>query len=84
MFGKRKPTLKEHGDQALLDLVFKVKDQWQLAQKTQKNVRGLDRTLEMESKLQQAKFEFLFRQARWRKVAGEVVSKEVANRNIFR
>ena len=84
MFGRRKPTLKELGDQAVLDLVYQVRDQWQLAQKTQDNVRGLDSTLEMESKIQQAKFEFLFRQARQRKVAGEAVSKEVANRTVFK
>ena len=84
MFGRKKPTLKQLGDQALLNLVYQVKDKWQMAQKTQDNVRGLDDQLEMESKIQQAKFEFLFRQARQRKVAGEAVSKEAATRNTFR
>lgn len=84
MFGRKKPTLKQLGDQALLDLVYQVKDKWQMAQKTQDNVRGLDDQLEMESKIQQAKFEFLFRRARQRKVAGEAVSKEAATRNTFR
>lgn len=84
MFGRRKPTLREAGDEALLDLIYQVKDKWRSAQKTQANVRGLDQTLEMESKIQQAKFEFLFRQARQRKVAGEAVSKEAATRNTFR
>lgn len=84
MFGRRKPTLREAGDEALLDLIYQVKDKWRSAQKTQANVRGLDQTLEIESKIQQAKFEFLYRQARQRKVASDAVSREVASRNALR
>lgn len=38
----------------------------------------------MESEIQQAKFEFLYRQARQRKVASDAVSREVASRNALR
>lgn len=74
MFKKRAQKIKEAYDQQLLDLIYDVKADWDHARETQLAVyeSDVDNELVMQTKLQEQKFLFLFREARRRQVHGQL------------
>ncbi|RRG09188.1 MAG: DUF2508 family protein [Lactobacillus sp.] len=74
MFKKRARKVKETYDQQLLDLIYAVKADWDHAKETQLAVYESDVNTElvMQTKLQEQKFLYLFREARRRRVHGQL------------
>ncbi|KRM60443.1 hypothetical protein FC26_GL000531 [Paucilactobacillus vaccinostercus DSM 20634] len=74
MFKKRARKVKETYDQQLLDLIYAVKADWDHAKETQLAVYESDVNTElvMQTKLQEQKFLYLFREARRRQVHGQL------------
>lgn len=71
---KRSQKIKEQFDQQLLDLIYDVKADWDHARETQLAVYESDisNELVMQTKLQEQKYLYLFREARRRRVHGQL------------
>ncbi|KRM90450.1 YaaL family protein [Liquorilactobacillus cacaonum] len=74
MFGKKKQKLRNKYDALLLDAIDLAAAQWEHAKQTQRSVREEDSELIAQTKLEGAKYAFLYAEARRRKVRGRVQS----------
>ena len=74
MFGRKRHILRSTYDEFLLDAIDDAKMIWDHARQTEKSVYDADEELTAETKLARAKYEFLYREAKLRKVHGHMQS----------
>lgn len=72
MFGRNKQKLRRTYDDILLADIEQAKADWDSAKLTQQSVYDADDELEAETRLAKARYEFLFREARRRKIKGHL------------
>lgn len=69
MFGRKKAgKLRKEYDQELLALIQRTKQQWDHLKNIESNVFDQDRELMAQAKLEEAKYFYLFKEARTRKI----------------
>ncbi|KRN27417.1 hypothetical protein IV38_GL002069 [Lactobacillus selangorensis] len=76
MFGRHKQKRQVNDDQQLIDLIYRVREQWHQAKRVEENAIQVDNALEMQTALQKNKYQFLYREARRRKADPTLVSNE--------
>lgn len=74
MFGRKKHLLRKAYDGFLLNDIDEAKQNWDHASQTEKAVYDSDNELTAETQLARAKYEFLYREAKRRKVHGHTQS----------
>lgn len=74
MFGRKKHLLRKAYDGFLLNDIDEAKQKWDHASQTEKAVYDADNELTAETQLARAKYEFLYREAKRRKVHGHMQS----------
>ncbi|KRM00232.1 YaaL family protein [Liquorilactobacillus satsumensis] len=74
MFGKKKKRLKVIFDEKLLSAIDIAAAEWEHAKQTQVAVREEDNELSAQTKLAEAKYTFLYMEARRRRVRGHLQS----------
>ncbi|WP_057735858.1 YaaL family protein [Liquorilactobacillus uvarum] len=72
MFGRNKKKLRAVFDDLLLETIDYAAADWESAKQTQQAVREADSELIAQTELAGAKYEFLYLEARRRKVKGHV------------
>ncbi|GAJ25850.1 hypothetical protein JCM15457_751 [Liquorilactobacillus sucicola DSM 21376 = JCM 15457] len=72
MFGRKKKKLRAIYDELLLETIDRAAADWENAKQTQQAVREVDDELIAQTELAGAKYEFLYLEARRRKVRGHV------------
>ncbi|WP_178195814.1 YaaL family protein [Ligilactobacillus sp. Marseille-Q7487] len=72
MFGRNKQKLRLKYDELLLEDIMQATDIWNHAKQTQAAVYELDDELLAQTKLAQAKYQFLYKEARIRRVKGKI------------
>ncbi|MFD1429018.1 MULTISPECIES: YaaL family protein [Lacticaseibacillus] len=78
MFFKAKPAIKENADQALMDAVTDVRGRMAHQRNLLRTFREVDEQTRASLALQEALFDFLYREARVRKVSGAIIQKTAA------
>ena len=78
MFGRKQIKVKEEKDEELMMLVYRVRDQMAAQRKLVATFREVDDQTKSQVALQAALFDFLYRDARTRKIKGEIVAKVAA------
>ncbi|MFD1393464.1 YaaL family protein [Lacticaseibacillus jixianensis] len=77
-FRKRKPSIKNEADRALMEEIYQVRDRMASQRKLMASFREVDEVTKAQLDLQKALFDFLHREARERHVAGEIVAEMAA------
>lgn len=72
MFGRRSHELRSTYDGFLLDAIDDAKRGWDHARQTEEAVYDADEELTAETQFARAKYEFLYREAKRRKVHGRI------------
>lgn len=78
MFGKKKNNLKNKYDEALLADIDQAFSDWTNAKKNQETVFEADEEMVAQTKAAKAQYEFLYREARLRRVKGHVQSSVIS------
>lgn len=76
VFGKKKYRLRRDYDASLLHLMTELMKDWNLAKKVEQSSIEKDSYLKARTKLAEAKFFYLFKEARRRKLKGDLSIKE--------
>lgn len=74
MFGRKKAKLKQKYDDELLELIYAAKAAWDHARETQDAVyeSNVSSELAQQTKLQEQKYLYLYREAQRRRVHGQM------------
>lgn len=83
MFFKKKPQLKTEADRDLMGTVYRVRDQMARERALLATFREVDELSRSRLTLQEGLFDFLYREARVRKVSGDLV-QEMASERLHR
>lgn len=78
IFGKRKPSIKDEADRALMEEIYQVRDRMASQRKLMASFREVDEVTKAQLDLQKALFDFLHREARERQVSGKLVAEMAA------
>ncbi len=76
-FGGRRQNTQAEYDQRLLDLINKLKEQWDHAAQTQNAVADSDIEMEQETALAKQKFFFIYKEARLRHIKNNHIQPSV-------
>lgn len=76
MLFKKKQALRKEYDAALLSLMKKTKEQWEYAKKIEYSSIEKDDLLFAQTKLAEAKYFYLFKEARERNIKGDTTRYE--------
>ena len=68
VFGRKKGLLRKEYNEELLDLIYRMKDEWEYKKKIEESVFDKDGLLFSQTKLAEAKYFYLFKEARTRKI----------------
>ncbi len=80
MFFKKKPQLKTQADRELMAAVYRVRDQMARERALLATFREVDELSRSRMLLQEGLFDFLYREARVRKVSGDLVQEMASER----
>lgn len=68
IFGRKKGALRKEYDEELLDLMYRTKDEWEYKKGIEESVFDKDGLLFAQTKLAEAKYFYLFKEARIREI----------------
>ncbi|KRN23004.1 YaaL family protein [Lacticaseibacillus camelliae] len=77
-FGKKKPSIKDAADRQLMEEIYRVRDRMASQRKLVGSFREVDEVTKAQLDLQAALFDFLHREARERRVSGQLVEQMAA------
>ncbi|WP_179395902.1 YaaL family protein [Lacticaseibacillus absianus] len=78
MFGHKRPDVKQTADRELMISVGRVRDRMAAQRKLVATFREVDPATRAQVNLQEGLFDFLHREARTRKVSGQLVAEMAA------
>lgn len=77
LYGSRKPNLRQQADDALLDLAYKLREGILSYQEADALAAKDQNLVDVDLLLQKAKYDFIYRQIRARKISSQRISPDM-------